>query len=451
MKSAGSFLSPVIRALSVFVISCLIMTGGSFAANLEIDNQNSVLGGNVVFSVTINDAPNPVYAFGFEVAFDSTRLSYQSIARGDLTLNFTMLDANEYAPGVLRIGGFWVGNEIPVGSSGVLVTITFQVADCLGSNLHLQDLVDCFADLPCAPTPWTTRDGLFTCTGDGDGDGIQNAADNCPEIFNPAQTDRDNDGTGDDCDGCPDDPGKTGPGICGCGILDADTDGDGSPDCNDACPQDPDKVAPGVCGCGVPDIDSDGDGSIDCHDNCPDDPEKTEPGVCGCGTADIDTDGDGTLDCHDACPDDPAKTAPGVCGCGTAETDTDGDGTPDCRDTDDTDSDGKKDKNDNCPAVPNPGQEDADDDGTGDACDACPTDPDKIDPGDCGCGVSDKDSDGDGTADCIDGCPKDPNKTDPGVCGCGRQDIDRNGDGTVDCPGGGDSGLFGCFLNQLWQ
>jgi hypothetical protein len=37
--------------------------------------------------------------------------------------------------------------------------------------------------------------------------------------------------------------------------------------------------------------------------------------------------------------------------------------------------------------------------------DACPDDPDKIDSGQCGCGVPDTDTDIDGIADCIDNCP----------------------------------------------
>ena len=32
-------------------------------------------------------------------------------------------------------------------------------------------------------------------------------------------------------------------------------------------------------------------------------------------------------------------------------------------------------------------------------------------------------------------CPDDPNKADPGQCGCGRQDVDADGDGFADCPG----------------
>jgi len=84
-------------------------------------------------------------------------------------------------------------------------------------------------------------------------------------------------------DGCPDDPNKTAPGICGCGVPDTDSDGDEIPDCNDGCPDDPYKTAPGICGCGVPDTDSDGDGTPDCNDGCPTDPYLTEPDPeCGC-------------------------------------------------------------------------------------------------------------------------------------------------------------------------
>ena len=126
------------------------------------------------------------------------------------------------------------------------------------------------------------------------------------------------------------------------------------PDCIDGCPSDPDKTEPGVCGCGVPDVDSDGDGVLDCNDGCPSDPDKTTPGTCGCGVPDVDSDGDGVLDCNDGCPGDPDKTEPGVCGCGVPDVDSDGDGLLDCAD--------------NCPATFNPGQDDCDGDGVGDAC-----------------------------------------------------------------------------------
>jgi len=77
---------------------------------------------------------------------------------------------------------------------------------------------------------------------------------------------------------------------------------------------------------------------------------------------------------------------------------------------------------------------DGDGDGLIDDCDGCPADPNKTDPGQCGCGTSETDSDSDGTPNCIDGCPNDPGKTDPGICGCGVSDIlDADGDGVPDC------------------
>ena len=259
---------------------------------------------------------------------------------------------------------------------------------------------------------------------DSDSDGVGDACDVCPETADD-QSDSDSDGIGDACDSCPADPGKSEPGICGCGTSDIDTDGDNTPDCNDQCPADPNKTEPGICGCGTSDDDNDGicdivdncsdvfnpnqsdsdsDGVGDVCDTCPADPGKSEPGVCGCGISDIDTDGDNTPDCNDQCPADPDKTEPGICGCGTS----------------DNDSDGICDDADNCPDVVNPDQSDSDSDGVGDACDTCPADPGKSEPGVCGCGISDIDSDGDNTPDCNDQCPADPNKTEPGVNGCGE-------------------------------
>jgi hypothetical protein len=51
----------------------------------------------------------------------------------------------------------------------------------------------------------------------------------------------------------------------------------------DCCPNDSAKTLPGVCGCGVADADGDSDGTLDCVDGCPADAMKTAPGTCGCG------------------------------------------------------------------------------------------------------------------------------------------------------------------------
>jgi pimeloyl-ACP methyl ester carboxylesterase len=70
-----------------------------------------------------------------------------------------------------------------------------------------------------------------------------------------------------------------------------DADGDGSANCGDLCPQDPAKTTPGACGCGVADTDADGDGVPDCNDNCDAAPNGSQ----------ADQDGDGVGDACDNC------------------------------------------------------------------------------------------------------------------------------------------------------
>ncbi len=83
--------------------------------------------------------------------------------------------------------------------------------------------------------------------------------------------------------------------------------------------------------------------------------------------------------------------------------------------------------------VPDECEEDSDGDEVIDECESCPDDPDKVEPGVCGCGVPDNDTDGDGTEDCNDGCPEDPAKVEPGVCGCGVPEDDTDDDTVPDC------------------
>lgn len=93
-------------------------------------------------------------------------------------------------------------------------------------------------------------------TGDKDGDGVPDAVDNCPTVFNPirpmdgaTQPDSDGDGIGDACDRCPLTTGEK------CTQLTADdVDGDGVPNAIDNCPKDPNPDQT--------DDDGDGKGSI---------------------------------------------------------------------------------------------------------------------------------------------------------------------------------------------
>ena len=161
---------------------------------------------------------------------------------------------------------------------------------------------------------------------DTDHDGIPDAGDNCPTVFNPDQADNDGDGIGNACDSTPNGP---------------DGDGDGVPDSTDNCPtvSNPNQ------------LDTDGDGVGDACDATPNGP---------------DADGDGVPDARDNCP---TVSNPN-------QLDSDGDGIGDACDSTpfgpDGDHDGVPDARDNCPTVSNPNQLDSDGDGIGDACDSTP-------------------------------------------------------------------------------
>lgn len=99
---------------------------------------------------------------------------------------------------------------------------------------------------------------------DKDGDGVPDAQDNCPNVFNPIrpmdngkQPDADGDGIGDACDKCPLVQGES----CTRPLAD-DIDGDGVPNGVDNCPEQPNP--------GQEDQDKDGKG--DACDPCPADP-----------------------------------------------------------------------------------------------------------------------------------------------------------------------------------
>jgi len=187
---------------------------------------------------------------------------------------------------------------------------------------------------------------------DQDGDGINDAQDQCmtaPEDVDGYQDadgcpdpDNDGDGMADARDKCPNEPElKNGyQDEDGCPDEIADRDQDGIPDADDKCPDQGGSTVVTRKGdfYGCPDRDK--DGLPDRIDKCPTDPEDTDGYQDTDGCSDPDNDGDGIKDTDDQCVDQP-EVRNGF---------QDDDGCPD--NVPDTDHDGIPDDKDRCPQVP---------------------------------------------------------------------------------------------------
>ena len=99
----------------------------------------------------------------------------------------------------------------PSNTLGELKSFTIEVSGFDWVHIDAYGLLE---EVGWEETSWDWKispgdlDTTYLNTGppDDDGDGIPDANDNCPQAYNPAQSDIDSDGAGDVCDMCPSDP-----------------------------------------------------------------------------------------------------------------------------------------------------------------------------------------------------------------------------------------------------
>ena len=254
-----------------------------------------------------------------------------------------------------------------------------------------------------------------TCQNEVCGDNIQQTNEQCDD---GNQTN--GDGCENDCTLTPAAP------ACGDGTVDAGEQcDDGNTVNNDGCSS---TCQNEVCGDNIQQTNEQcDDGNQTNGDGCENDCTLTPAAACG----------DGTLDAGEQCDDGNTANNDGCSS--TCQDEVCGDG---IQQTNEQCDDGNQTNGDGCSSI----------------CmieeDSCPDDPDKTEPGVCGCGRPDLDSDSDGIEDCIDNAPYTANQDqadgdldgvgDAAELGPNGNDIqyDGNNDGTPDAQQSNVSSLF---------
>lgn len=145
-----------IAATLMMVFLWITVPGTASGTALEIDDRSGTLGSQVVFTVSVNSAPNAVSSLGVDIGFDPSVLEYVSEDfTGTLVEGWSFKQVTNPAAGVLRLGAFTTVQEIAAGSSGSLVKITFKVIGQQDCSLPLSALKDDIAG-------WGTDPGQFT-------------------------------------------------------------------------------------------------------------------------------------------------------------------------------------------------------------------------------------------------------------------------------------------------
>jgi len=256
----------------------------SYGVNLGYRYQKpakmvSKVGSEALFSVGAGFVPSPVFKVMGEL-FGSTQFSGDvgtTAAEVAVAAQFTPLSS----PIAITLGG---GPGLAQGAIGVPMFRVFAgVAFTHEKNDLDGDGISDAADQ--CPTDLEDLDGVDDADGcpdvDNDGDALPDTADKC------ANEAEDLDGF-EDADGCPD----------------KDNDKDGIPDVQDRCKSEAENVNGFQDEDGCPDVkDSDADGVPDKDDKCVDEKEDTDGFEDTDGCPDNDNDADGIPDTSDECVD----------------------------------------------------------------------------------------------------------------------------------------------------
>lgn len=133
-------------AFLLIMLMALINSPPASADGLAIDSQScSAASGNVTFTISINNAPNNVSAFGLAVSFDDNILEFVKFNKeADLADFMVTANKNKTLP-VLNVGGYYTGGRefgIAAGANVKIGELVFKVKRCEPATLAIASLSD---------------------------------------------------------------------------------------------------------------------------------------------------------------------------------------------------------------------------------------------------------------------------------------------------------------------
>ncbi len=145
------------RFLMALFLIYISISDKADAASLELNHQEGKIGENVIYTLTINDAPNDVGSFGIEISYNPGVLEFKGWDKAGTLINgFTFTDMTSQTTGLIIFGGFDIGvNKIPEGATGTIAKIAFTVIGKGDDSLNLSEPKDDISS-------WSVENGSFT-------------------------------------------------------------------------------------------------------------------------------------------------------------------------------------------------------------------------------------------------------------------------------------------------
>lgn len=142
---------------NIILIIFLLCSNFLYAEVIEIESKVISTGSKESFSITINNAPDTVNSFGFDIKFCPEVLQYDGYEEGSLLKNqYSFFQVNHLQPqSLLRVGMIYSRNkQIEPGTTGNLLKLNFTALQAGSCEMTIINKVDDIQD-------WSVKTGWF--------------------------------------------------------------------------------------------------------------------------------------------------------------------------------------------------------------------------------------------------------------------------------------------------